>query len=169
MAAKIELTNAMLEDIQKYAAQGLTEEQIAHNIGVGYTWFQEKKKVTREMRERLKVGKASGIQAVVSKLFQKAQGFYIEEEKAFYNSKQGEVVKVKVRKYIPPDLGCMAFYLKNKDPVNWKDVRHVEQKNKSVVDDEVKQGMTAQEAAESYYETLREGPGNTVVPLKRKR
>lgn len=164
----VEITADMLEKIEQGAAQGLTEEQVAHSLGIGYSTFQRKKKENKEIGERLKRGKSKGIGQIVNKLFQRAQGFYIEEEKAFMD--KGEVVKVKVRKYFPPDLGSMAFFLKNRDPENWKDVRHVEQRNKSAVDKEITESMTAQEAAESYADTLRNGkPQSNVVKLKRRR
>ena len=168
MGARVEITPAILDKIEQFAGQGLTEEQIAHSIGIGYSTLQYKKKEIKEIEDRLKKGKSKGISAVTNKLFQRAQGFYIEEEKVFCD--KGKIITHTIKKYFPPDLGAMAFYLKNRDPENWKERHHVDQtRHHAPTESEINSDMTPQEAAESYADTLRRGNGENVVPIKRRK
>jgi hypothetical protein len=158
----------MLESIEKHSAQGLNEEQIAHSLGIGYSTFQRKKKDTGEIGERIKRGRSKGIGTITNKLFQRAQGFNIEEDKVFCF--KGKIITHTVKRYFPPDLGAMAFYLKNRDPENWKDQRHIEETRRHVgLDTEITSEMTPQEAADSYADTLRQGNGGNVIPIKRRK
>ena len=41
------------------------------------------------------------------------------------DGKGGQTVKRAVRKLIPSDAACMIFWLKNRDPARWRDVRDI--------------------------------------------
>jgi hypothetical protein len=168
MSARVNITPDMLGKMEQHAAQGLSEEQIAISLGISYSTFQRKKKDTEEIDHHIKRGRAKGVGTITNKLFQRAQGFYIEEEKVFCH--QGEIVTHTIKKYFAPDLGSMAFYLKNRDPDNWKERHHVESTHRHTgLDREVTETMTPQEAAESYADTLRQGNGGNVVSIKRRK
>lgn len=168
MSARINITSEMLDKMEVFAAQGLSEEQIALSLGISYSTFNRKKKETDNIDKNIKRGRAKGVSTITNKLFQRAQGFYIEEEKVFCH--QGEIVTHTVKKYIVPDLGSMAFYLKNRDPDNWKERHHVDQTHRHEgLDSQVKAEMSPQEAADSYADTLRQGNGGNVVSIKRRK
>ena len=61
-----------LNEIERMAGQGLTEEQIALNLGVHYTTLLERKKQYSEYGEAIKRGRAKAIDQVTNKLFENA-------------------------------------------------------------------------------------------------
>lgn len=62
-----------LDKVEALAARGLTEEQIAHSLGVCYDTLNERKKELSEFAEAIKRGKNKGIAAVANKLYDNAQ------------------------------------------------------------------------------------------------
>ena len=83
-----------IDEIEKYAALGLTEEQIYLNLGISHETFYKVKRENSEFAEAIKRGKSSGITQVTNSLFK--------------NATEG-------------NLGAQVFYLKNRDKNNWKD------------------------------------------------
>lgn len=57
---------------------------------------------------------------VAARLFQRAIGFYADEDKIFCN-KDGEVTVVKTREYFPPDVAAQKLWLINRQQRHWKD------------------------------------------------
>lgn len=107
-------------------------EQAAHLCELGATDYQLAKffKVTTRTIERwkikheefcraLKVGKDVSDESVARSLYHRAMGYTFETEEIFQY--QGEVVRTKVVKHIPPDTTAMIFWLKNRRPDAWRD------------------------------------------------
>lgn len=109
--------------IEKWARDGLTEEQICKNIGVGVNAFNIYKKQHEELRESLKKGKEIIITEIENALIKRALGYDVEEIKTSIRMIDGKETKYteKSRKHIPPDVGACAILLKNKDRGNWSD------------------------------------------------
>jgi hypothetical protein len=109
--------------IEKWARDGLTEEQICKNIGVGVNAFNIYKKQHEELRESLKKGKEIIITEIENALIKRAIGYDVEEVKTSIRMIDGKETKYteKSRKHIPPDVGACAILLKNKDRGNWSD------------------------------------------------
>ena len=109
--------------IEKWARDGLTEEQICKNIGVGVNAFNVYKKQHEELRESLKKGKEIIITEIENALIKRAIGYDVEEVKTSIRMIDGKETKYteKSRKHIPPDVGACAILLKNKDRGNWSD------------------------------------------------
>lgn len=109
--------------IEKWCRDGLTEEQICKNIGVGHSAFNEYKHKYPELTEALKAGKEIFIAEVENALAKKAKGFYYEEEKTYIKFEDGKDVHYKevTKKYQPPDVAACSLLLKNKDRGNWSD------------------------------------------------
>lgn len=105
-----------LETIKGWARNGLSNEQIARNLGVAESTFYEYKKQYPELEEALRRGVEDAIMEVENALFKSACGFYYDEEVAFKN---GTVTKV--TKYCKPNTTSMIFFLKNKAPDKWRD------------------------------------------------
>lgn len=93
-AVTFEFTEELLKKIESLAAQGLTQEQIAHVIDLHPNTLSSKKKEVPELAEAIKKGRAKGVATITNSLFTKA--------------KSGDNVS-------------MIFFLKNRDPENWKD------------------------------------------------
>ena len=109
--------------IEKWARDGLTEEQICLNIGVSVNAFNIYKKRYPELKESLKKGKEIIITEIENALIKRALGYDVEEIKTSIRMIDGKETKYteKSRKHIPPDVGACAILLKNKDRGNWSD------------------------------------------------
>ena len=109
--------------IEKWCRDGLSEKQIAANIGVSKTTFEEYKKKYPDFKTALKKGKEPFIAEVENALAKRALGFEYEETKTYIKYEDGKEVKYQERtkKYYPPDVAACSILLKNKDRGNWSD------------------------------------------------
>lgn len=110
------LTPEKLTLIEGWARDGLTDKQIAHNIGISpctlYSWEQKHP----EFLHALKKGKEVADYEVENALFKRATGYSYEETITEY----GEVSKV-VKKHVAPDTTAIIYWLKNRRPKKWRD------------------------------------------------
>ena len=127
------LTKEGLTLIEGWAKSGLTDEQIAKNIGVTTTTFYEWKKKYADFSEALKKGKEVSDFEVESALFKSATGYEYEERKEVQEVVDG-VMRKKVeitRKQVPPNATSAIFWLKNRKPDKWRDKQEIEQTNRT--------------------------------------
>lgn len=111
--------------VEGWAREGLTDEQIAKNLGVGKTTFYKLIKEHPELSEHLKKGKEIIDYEVENALLKRALGYeYIETTKEIaYNPKteKNELqVTKKVTKQVAPDTTAQIFWLRNRKPSKWK-------------------------------------------------
>jgi len=107
-----------LRRVRELAETGMTEVQIAKALEISpatLTGYKKKK----EFLAALKQGKRTSDGQVVRSLFERATGYTHPEEKIFCNN--GEIIKTETMKHYPPDPTSMIFWLKNRDPENWRD------------------------------------------------
>lgn len=128
-----------LEQIEEWAKDGLSEKQIANNLGIAYSTFREYKNKYSALSALLKKGRDSAIERVENALFKKALGYEYEEvtKELVENTETGkkELVVVKsVRKVVHPDAGSIIFILKNKRPEVWKDNPHKVKFDKEILE-----------------------------------
>lgn len=123
------ITPEGLLKIEGWARDGLTDEQIAHNIGIRretlYTW----KKEHPNINNALKKGKEVVDRQVENALLKNALGFEYEETKTIIEiSPDGEKKQrvEKIKKYSPPNSTSQIFWLKNRKPAEWRDRRETE-------------------------------------------
>ena len=107
------------KEIEKLARDGLTNSEIAKIIGVSDQTFYNLKRYSKEFLYALNKGKLEANRMVEAALFHKATGYSHPETKAF--SFEGQIITEEVIKHYPPDTEAAKFWLKNKDPENWKD------------------------------------------------
>ena len=110
------LENDKLILLEGWARDGLTDEQIAKNIGIATSTFYEWKKKSKEFSESLKKGKEVIDFEVENALLKRALGYEYEEE-----TYENGILTKKVKKQVPPDTTAQIFWLKNRKPNNWKD------------------------------------------------
>ena len=84
----------MIAEAERLAARGLTKEQIAYCLGFSADTLSRREKDFAAFAEAIKKGKAKGIADVANALYESAMG----------GSIPGQI-----------------FFLKNRDPANWKD------------------------------------------------
>ena len=124
------LTEEGLLQLEAWARDGLTDEQIAANIGIGTTTLYRWKTDYREIRESLKRGKEVVDIQVENALLKRALGYTYKEvtrEKVFNpETGQYELMPTKeVTKEVVPDTTAQIFWLKNRRPEQWRDKRDV--------------------------------------------
>lgn len=108
--------------IEGWARQGLTDEQIAKNMGIGLTTLKQWKKKYRPIWTALKKGKAPVDFEVENALLKRAIGFEYEETETIIeeiDGKQKKRVK-KIKKVALPETSAIIFWLKNRKPEQWR-------------------------------------------------
>ncbi|MCI6468135.1 MAG: helix-turn-helix domain-containing protein [Faecalicatena sp.] len=112
--------------IEGWARDGLTDKQIAHNIGVTEQTLNNWKNNYPSFFESLKRGKEVIDRQVENALLKRALGYNYDEvtQEIFKNPETGEtelkVTKV-VTKQVSPDTTAQIFWLKNRKPEEWRD------------------------------------------------
>lgn len=119
--------------IEGWARDGLTDEQIAKNIGISRSTLNEWKKKYSDISDALKKGKEVIDRQVENALLKRALGYkYKETTRELITDKQtgiSELVVTKVvEKEVVPDTTAQIFWLKNRKPEEWRDKRQVEEK-----------------------------------------
>lgn len=116
-ASKYPHVAAKLNEIQKWTREGLTESQIAKNLGISRSTFNEYKRLHPELAKALDQGRELCIAELENALYKRAVGFEYEEVKTYVKFEDGKEVKYqeRTRKFCPPHVGACALLLKNKD------------------------------------------------------
>lgn len=128
------LTKEGLLKLEAWARDGLTDEQIAGNIGICRDTLIEWKKRYSDISDTLKKGKEISDVQVENALFKKACGYTISLKKTFkvkrieYDENTGkkisereELVEGFDEMHVPADTTAQIFWLKNRLPEKWKD------------------------------------------------
>lgn len=106
--------------IECWAREGLTDEQISKNIGVAYSTLREWVAKFPAISAALKKGKAPVDFEVENALLKRALGYEWEEVTTEVYGDGRKHVR-KVTRNVPPDVGAIAFWLKNRKPKKWRD------------------------------------------------
>jgi transcriptional regulator with XRE-family HTH domain len=112
--------------IEGWARDGLTEEQIAKNLGISRATLENYKKNHLDFLDTLKKGKEVIDIQVENALLKRALGYkYVETTKE--PNETGELVVTKeVLKEVQPDTTAQIFWLKNRKPKQWRDKQEIE-------------------------------------------
>lgn len=78
------------------------------------------KKAHPEFLESLKRGKAAADATVAERLYQRACG-YSHPSVKFFNCGEGGIVERDFIEHYPPDTAACIFFLKNRQPLKWRD------------------------------------------------
>ncbi|MBO0459538.1 helix-turn-helix domain-containing protein [Enterococcus hulanensis] len=124
------LTKEGLLRIQGWARDGLSDEQVAANMGISRSTLNAWKKKFPDISDTLKKGKDVADREVENALFKRAVGYeFTEVTEELMDSGELRVTK-KVKKQVAPDTGAAAFWLKNRKPEVWRDKQEVEHTGK---------------------------------------
>lgn len=93
------ITSEGLLQLEGWARDGLTDEQIAHNIGIVPSTLYEWKKKQSEISEALKKGKSVVDREVENALFKRAKGFIATEAQYKVVPLEDELIEVRRRDY----------------------------------------------------------------------
>ena len=121
--------------LEAWARDGLTLEQIAHNIGCSASTLHEWIKRFPEISEALKKGADVADIAVENALHKRAVGYSYDEivsEPSVDPETGKEALKISkiVRRHVVPDVTAQIYWLKNRLPKKWRD-KPVDESGKS--------------------------------------
>lgn len=106
------------------AKLGATEREIAEMFGVSEVTLNAWKRDKPEFLAALKLGKEGPDDRVERSLYNRAVGYSFESVKVFQF--QGAIVEAPVVEHVPPDVTAGIFWLKNRRPELWRDVKAIE-------------------------------------------
>ena len=119
------LTKESLIKLEGWARDGLTDEQIAHNIGISRKTLSDWKNKYGDISDTLKKGKEVVDIQVENALLKRALGYeFVEVTKEL--AETGLIVTKKVTKQQAPDTTAAIFWLKNRKPNEWRDKSQTE-------------------------------------------
>lgn len=122
------LTDDGLIKLKGWARDGLSNDQIAQNIGINrdtlYTWMKK----YPDISDALKKGKEVVDIEVENALLKRAMGYEYEEVKTYIEETDGKKKKKveKTTKHVPADVTAGIFWLRNRKGLVWS--------NRDVVD-----------------------------------
>lgn len=118
-----------------WARSGLSDQQIAKNMGISRSTLNEWKKKYPDIADALKKGKEVSDYEVENALYKRATGYtekvtkvfkckVVEYDECGKKKKEEEVLKEGVEEvHFPPDTGAAIFWLTNRKPDDWKNRR----------------------------------------------
>ena len=123
--------------IEGWARDGLTKEQIAHNMGISRETLNQWEKKYADISDALKKGKEVVDRLVENALLKRATGEVrtlrkpIKVKEVLYENgkrlaEREHIEYANEEVYIPPDTTAQIFWLKNRKPVDWRDKRVVD-------------------------------------------
>ena len=92
------ITEEFLAKVEHLAARGLSQQQVCHALGFSETWWYDAKQKNSDISESFKRGQAKGLAEVSNAIYEQAMS---------------------------GSTGAACFYLKNRDPDRWSDVKSV--------------------------------------------
>lgn len=119
--------------ISQWARNGLTKEEIAGEMHISVNTLNAWCKKCPELIECLKKARAYAHARVENALFKKAIGFKLKKTQPVKKKVQEydgvgkkigeheEIELIEIEEEVPPDMGAIAFYLKNNLPHKYKD------------------------------------------------
>lgn len=110
--------------LEGWAREGLTDEQIAHNMGVATRTYYEWLASHQQIAQALKRGKAPVDLEVENALLKRALGYEYTETMTEV-SDEGTKTR-KIRKHMAPDVTAQIFWLKNRRPDRWREKQQIE-------------------------------------------
>lgn len=114
-----------LKEIEGWARNGLTDEEIARKLGIAASTFYLYKKEKPPLSEALKKNKEAADLQVEGALYRRAMGYSYNEDtfSADVDEDGTPVLKLvkRVTKEVQPDVTAQIFWLKNRVPERWRD------------------------------------------------
>lgn len=123
--AKSKYRDDFPELAEKYAKQGLTDDQIAGKLGIGKVTYYSYQNKYPNFLNSIKRGKIPVNLEVENALLKRALGYEYDEITRTIVDK--EVVSIKIiKKHVIPDVAAEFIWLKNRVPERWKDRQDID-------------------------------------------
>ena len=125
------ITDDGLMTIESWASDGLTNEDIAHNMGIARQTLNNWCNKYPSIMDALKKGREPVVRRLENSLIKKAQGFEYEEvttEMWVDDDGQKRQKVSKHKKYSAPDTSALIFLLKNYKPNKYRNYNDLTKK-----------------------------------------
>ena len=114
-----------LKQVEQLARKGWTDAEMARFFEVDRaTWYRWKAQDDK-FCDALKEWKRQADARVERSLYERAIGY--EHPDVHISNYQGAVTLTPIQKFYAPDTTAAIFWLKNRDPENWRDKQDIEQ------------------------------------------
>lgn len=101
------------------ALLGATDEDLGRSFDVTATTIIKWRKTFPDFDSALRAGKEEADAKVVASLFERATGYKHKSKKIFQNN--GRIIEAPFIEHFPPDVTAIQFWLKNRQPLKWRD------------------------------------------------
>lgn len=125
--------------LESWARDGLTDEQIASNMGIGYSTLQTWKSKYQDIQDTLKKGKEIVDIQVENALLKRAIGYECIEKRTEVSEKDGKKTVETVR-HIAGDVTAQIFWLKNRRPDKYRE-KPIEKQTETIPDDPISKAL----------------------------
>lgn len=112
------------EQARKLCRLGATDLEIADFFEVDVRTLYRWKADNEEFCQALKAGKDVADERVERSLFSRATGY--EHDEVDIRVVDKEIVQTPIRKFYPPDTTAAIFWLKNRRPAEWREMKAME-------------------------------------------
>jgi hypothetical protein len=109
----------MIRQVEILAIKGFDDKEIAKLYGVTEKTVNNWKKEYPDFFQSLKHGKEIADAAVERCLFERATGY--SHPDTHISNYQGDITITDIIKHCPPDVTAQIFWLKNRNPGQWRD------------------------------------------------
>lgn len=120
------------DQARKLCLLGATDKELADFFEVCEDTINEWKNVHAEFSASVKKGKLQADAEVADRLYNRALGY--EHDDVHPSAYQGEVTLTPIRKIYAPDPTAAIFWLKNRQPKQWRDKQEIEHGGKVSVE-----------------------------------
>lgn len=116
-----------VEQVYKLCLLGATDAQLSDFFDINKDTLSEWKKSKREFSVSLKEGKLMADSVMAESLYHRAKGYSHSEDKIFLGKDNVPVIVPTIKHYAP-DTTALIFWLKNRQPVLWRDKHELDVK-----------------------------------------
>lgn len=109
---------------EKLCKLGATDMELADFFGVDVRTVYRWKNENESFCQSLKGGKEAADQRIERSLYERAAGY--ERDEVDIRVIGQEIVQTQIRKFYPPDTTAAIFWLKNRRPEQWREMKAVE-------------------------------------------
>lgn len=115
---------AICPQVRDWCAAGATDLELADKLGIHVATVHAWKHTHPEFSDAIKEGKQEVDTKVERSLFHRAMGYSHPAVKIL--TVNGQVEEVPYTEHYPPDTTAAIFWLKNRRPAEWRDLKHTE-------------------------------------------
>lgn len=159
------LTEDGLLRLESWARDGLTDEQIAKNMGINVATLYTYKNKYNEISEAIKKGKRPIDFEIENAAIKSALGEWVTETQTIYNYKGDTVVSKQVianKRYIAPNPTTIIYWLNNRKPSQWRKLSDADAKKLEV---EAKKLEIEAKKLEEELKQMQENKNTNIVIL----